>query len=110
VSALPKALAHWGQPGFETTLKDELKALDHRLLPLQDAVTEGGIVEAMAIDASILSSQQDNDFITIRASIFFNELVPSCSCGDEPVSKPVCCHLSIRIHRRSAAARFELCG
>ena len=106
---LPNTLVHWGRSDFDATLKTELGQLDHRQLPLQYAVTEGGMVDNTPIDACILNSQDDGDVISVRASIFFNELVPSCSCGDDPVSKPVHCDLVIRIHKATAEASFDLC-
>ena len=109
MTSLPRSLSQWGQPGFEHTLKQELQALDLNQLPLQKAVTEGGLVDNSPIEASITKSDADASHINVKAGIFFTELVPSCSCGDEPQAKPVYCDISIIINKASAEAEFTLC-
>ena len=106
MTRLPQSLRQWGQPDFEQTLKQELQLLESGQLPLHQAVTEGGLVDASPIEATINRSEDDGAHIKIKAGIFFTELVPSCSCGDEPQTKPVYCDITIIIDKHSAKASF----
>ncbi|MFC1772631.1 glucosamine--fructose-6-phosphate aminotransferase [Pseudomonadota bacterium] len=109
MTQLPRSLRQWGQPTFESALKQELQQLEPHLLPLQHAVTEGGLVDGSPIEATITKSEDDGAHINVKAGIFFTEMVPSCSCGDEPQSKPVYCELIIKIDKDSAETEFILC-
>ena len=51
MTQLARSLGQWGQPAFERTLKQELQQLKPNLLPLQYAVTEGGLVDDSPIEA-----------------------------------------------------------
>jgi hypothetical protein len=109
MTQLARSLGQWGQPAFERTLKQELQQLKPNLLPLQYAVTEGGLVDGSPIEATITTSEDDGAHINVKAGIFFTEMVPSCSCGDEPQAKPVYCELIIKIDKDSAETEFKLC-
>jgi len=108
MTQLSQSLQQWGRPEFERTLKQEIQQLKPNQLPLHLAVTEGGLVDKSPIEATITRSADDGNYITIKAGIFFTELVPSCSCGDEPQAKPVYCDITILIDKDSAEARFLL--
>ena len=108
MTQLTQSLRQWGQPDFERTLKQELQKLDINQLPLHLAVTEGGLVDESPIEATIIRSEDDESQINIKAGIFFTEMVPSCSCGDEPQAKPVYCELIIKIDKHSAETEFML--
>lgn len=109
MAQLTQTLRQWGRPAFEQTLKRELQQLDLDQLPLHLAVTEGGLVDDSPIETTIIRSEDDVTHINIRAGIFFTELVPSCSCGDEPQAKPVYCDIAIKIDKNSAETEFDLC-
>ncbi len=108
MTRLSRSLSDWGQTCFEQTLKQELQQLNHDQLPLQKSVTEGGLVDDSAIEATIIRSADDGAYINIKAGIFFTEIVPSCSCGDEPQAKPVYCDITIIIKKDTAEAEFVL--
>jgi len=108
MTQLTQSLHQWGQPDFEHILKKELQQLHPDQLPLQQAVTEGGLVEDSPIEATIIRSEDDGAHIKVKAGIFFTEMVPSCSCGDEPQSKPVYCNINITINKQSGETAFIL--
>ena len=108
MTQLTQSLRQWGQLAFERTLKQELQKLDLNQLPLHLAVTEGGLVDESPIEATIIRSEDDESQINIKAGIFFTEMVPSCSCGDEPQLKPVYCNINIIINKHSAETAFIL--
>jgi len=108
MTQLTQSLRQWGQPDFEQALKKELQQLDTNQLPLQQAVTEGGLVEDSPIEATIIRSEDNDTHIKVKAGIFFTEMVPSCSCGDEPQTKPVYCNINIKINKYSGETAFIL--
>lgn len=105
---LTQALKHWGMTDFEQTLKAELESLPTGALPLQQATSQGGIVDDSDISASILGSEERDNKIKIRAGIFFTEIVAGCNCNDPPMEINGYCLLGVFIDRSSGETSFAV--
>jgi len=108
MTKLTEVLADWGTNRFAQTIKREILALPPGTLPLQRAVTQGGIVQDGATDATLLAFEEDDQAIHCRLGIFFTETVGGCSCGDEPFTTEHYCEIRLHIDKASAAADFSL--
>lgn len=100
------ALKHWGTPLFELAIKDALENLPTGTLPLHQATSQGGIVDDSDISASILGSEEYDDVIRVRVSVFFTELVAGCNCNDPPMEANGHCLLELLIEKTSAETCF----
>ncbi len=105
---LTKALKHWGNTDFEKALKAELENLPTGTLPLQQATSQGGIVDDSNISASIFSCEEYDNEIRIRAGIFFTEIVAGCNCNDPPMETNAYCLLTISIDIVNASTRITI--
>lgn len=105
---LTEALKHWGTTSFDQTLKAVLENLPAGTLPLQQATTQGGIVEDSNISACILSSNGNDSEIEIRTGIFFTEIVAGCNCNDPPMEINGYCLIGVCINRISGETRFMI--
>jgi hypothetical protein len=105
---LTNALKHWGSANFEEALKAELENLPIGALPLQQATSQGGIVDDSNISASILSCEEHDNALKIRAGIFFTEIVAGCNCNDPPMETNGYCLLEIAIDVANADTRFTI--
>lgn len=108
---LKQTLAAWGTEAFRQALKEEIGALDARLLPLQEALSRGshsleGRHEAVLIGAADLGA-------TLRAKVglFFTSIIAGCSCADDPTPRneeTEYCVLQVDIDKRTAEATVAL--
>lgn len=105
---LDQALRQWGTPGFEQVLKTELENLPAGSLPLHKATTQGGVIADCTVTFSVLGSRADAAEISIRAGVFFTELVAGCNCSDPPFEANVYCLLEIAINRKNAEATVRI--
>ena len=103
---LSNVIKHWGTPLFDLALKSALENMPVGMLPLHQATTQGGIVDDSDISASILGSDEHDDVIRVRASIFFTEIVAGCNCNDPPIETNGHCLLETIIEKTSAEACF----
>lgn len=105
---LADSLRTWGSAAFAATLKRELSALPSGSLPLARATTQGGQVDDRDLAITVLGASDDTDGLRARVGVFFTEIVPSCSCGDDPLEVNAYCVLRIDIDRGTAAAAFTI--
>lgn len=105
---LPESLRAWGGDAFAATLKRELGALPSGALPLHPGTTQGGYVDDGDIAVTVLDATEDARCIQARVGVFFTEVVPSCSCGDEPLAVNAYCAVRIGIDRDTAEATFAV--
>jgi hypothetical protein len=103
----PRTLLADGVEACKTALKSELESLDRGTLPLASGTRQGGLIDDSRISATILEIHDGTDCLQARVGVFFTEIVGGCSCGDEPVSGPAYCSLSISIDTKTAEARFD---
>lgn len=106
---MPLSLAAWGTATFNDTVKRELAAIDHELLPLQQLLRYGSNV-ADRPSFMILGCSTDGEVIHIRAGVFFRSVQAGCSCSDDPT--PMDTHeeygeLEVQVDRATGVARMR---
>ena len=92
---------------FADTVKHELESLDTNTLPLDQCTAQGGYVDESPIAATILSSQEYTDYISVKAGIFFTEIVINCGCGEDPMPTNAYAEVSIRIDKITGDTTFS---
>ena len=102
---LPLSLAAWGSDAFAETLQAEVGALAPSDLPLHWLASTGYALETV-VSVILIDTWETAGSIEVRLGIFFEELLPGCSCGDEPEPQPAYGELALRIDKASALARF----
>ena len=102
---LPLTLAAWGGDAFAATLKSELGALPPAELPLHRLASTGHALDTR-VSVTLLESRETADAIEVRLGVLFEEILPGCSCGDEPEPQPGYGELTLQIDK--ATARAEL--
>jgi len=80
-----QTLENWQTDLFSQSLKKDIAGLKTGILPLQQATTQGGIVNDDHLTTTVLSHYKKENSIIISIGIFFTEIIPSCSCGYAPM-------------------------
>ncbi len=93
---------------FAARLKTAITQLPPGSLPLQQATTQGGLVDDSQIAVTVLGSQRGDNEIVARVGVFFEEVVGGCNCHDDPVSVNGYCTLQVRIDANTGEAKFLL--
>lgn len=109
MNTLPKSLAAWDTPAFETVFKTELPTLGNAL-PLQENLTAGSYAVENSVEVMIISKTADDGFIRVKTGLFYTSLMPGCACaGDPTVEDTQNEHATIlvSINRETGAAIFE---
>ena len=103
---LDKAMHAWGTPAFEAVLKQEIaRAADQ--LPLQQGLSSGNYVLDAPVSVAIYRITELANVIRIRAGIFYQGVLGSCSCADDPGSASPSdeyCEVQLDIDKSTAAA------
>lgn len=84
MSQLTKTIAAWGTTDFETTLLQEIRALDPKVLPLQQAVAHGAYALADKLRVSLISAAQEDSALKVKSGLFYTSVIPGCNCADDP--------------------------
>jgi hypothetical protein len=58
------------------------------------------------MSVTLISSWETGRAIEARLGVFFEEILPGCSCGDEPQPQPAYGELMLHIDRVTALAVF----
>jgi hypothetical protein len=69
---------------FEAVFKLALKSLSIEQLQLQQAVKSGSTVLSEGITVMVISRQQTEQFLQVKAGIFFRSMIAGCNCADDP--------------------------
>ena len=105
---LLNSLKHWGSEDFNKILKQELEALDDGILPLEQAICQGGKADGSNISALINSATENDTSIQINVGVFFDEIIAGCNCGDDPMAENTYCDLVVSIDKLTAESRFSI--
>jgi hypothetical protein len=108
---LTKSLAAWGSSDFETVLRQELERLDTSHLPLQQGLSHSSQATDTRPQVMIISANETDDMIRVKAGIFYTGIIAGCSCADDPTpveAQPEYCVVEIDIDKASAAAKVIL--
>lgn len=108
MSFLKQSLAAWQTDSFQQVLKEELESLDASVLPLQQAVSQGGFADGENLKVSIYGISDNIDTINVKIGLFFTEIVINCGCGDDPMPINAYGEMLVAINKSSAKAGFEL--
>lgn len=108
---LRKALAAWGSPEFESTLKQEIAQLDMAQLPLQQGLSAGGHVIEDGLEVMIIRVSQSENLISAKAGIFYRSVIAGCSCADDPTpvdENSEYCEVVVEIDKGTGEATVSL--
>lgn len=105
---LHNSLHAWEQDDFPGVLKREILSLDAGMLPLEQGLSRGGLVDTGNIDATVIGASDEGDFIVAHVGMFFTEIIGGCSCGDEPEHAQAYCILKVSINKRTAETTFTV--
>lgn len=106
MTKLTKSLQSWGSESFKKVLKQELEALADNILPLDQAILQGGKADGSNISALINSATETNTHIQVNVGVFFNEIIAGCNCGDDPMAENTYCDLLVTIDKETAQSSF----
>ncbi len=81
---LPLSLRTFGSPDFNTVLKQEICALDEKLLPLQQGLQNSSYAISDKLSLTVLKVTQDEKNIKVKAGLLYNGIIAGCSCADDP--------------------------
>jgi hypothetical protein len=98
----------WGGADFPLTLTNEIERLPHGTLPLDHALTQGGIVDPSRVTATLLSAIDDGQAVQAKVGIFFTALVICCGCGDDPMAQHAYGELRVCIDKTTGEAQFAV--
>jgi len=79
-----QALGAFESPEFAGMVKLEIEKLSVTELPLQQGLTTGSYALDRDIEAMILNVWGSDDFIHVKAGIFYKSIIAGCSCSDDP--------------------------
>lgn len=103
---LPVALAAWGSDAFTAAVEAEVQALGPVALPLHRLASTGHALDAR-VSVTLIASRESEKTIVVRLGVFFEEILPGCSCGDEPEAQPAYGEMVLSIDKLTAQAFFE---
>jgi hypothetical protein len=103
---LPLSLEAWGSDAFAATIKAEVAALEPLDLCLHRLATTGHPMDTR-VSVTLIESRDAGTSLEIRLGVFFEEILPGCSCGFEPEPQPAYGELMLHIDRATAGAHFE---
>jgi hypothetical protein len=108
---LPNALRAWGSDGFNEALKSEIEHLPHHQLPLQQGLQYSSLVSEEPFQVMILSTDETDEAILVRAGLFYSGVIAGCSCADDPTPLDLVtehCTIEIRLEKQNGRTRFML--
>ena len=108
---LLKSVNAWGLPGFKEILKTEIEGLHGDLLPLQQALTQSSHAITDHFNAIILGISDDQDFMHIKAGIFYSGIIAGCNCADDPTpvdEQSEYCEVMLDICKLTAQTKVSL--
>lgn len=100
---LPKSLAAWGSGRFAATLQEEIQSLGPAALCLQALSSTGHPLDT-GHSVTLMKVQEAGGHIRVTLGVFFEEIVPGCSCGYESDPEPAYGELSVTIDTATALA------
>jgi hypothetical protein len=103
---LPRSLAAWRSDAFAAALKAEVQALGPVALPLHRLASTGHALDTQ-VSVTLIGSWESEGTIVVRLGVFFEEILPGCSCGDEPEPQPAYGEMVLSIDKSTAQVLFE---
>lgn len=81
---LNKSLNAWETVNFIATLKEEVKQIGARYLPLQHGLSSGSYATDNIADVMFLSAAEQTDSLAVRIGVFYTSIIAGCNCADDP--------------------------
>lgn len=108
---LKDSLTAWGSDHFAETLKQELRQLDAKLLPLHQAMAQGSHVSDTMIEPVVLHREVGDGLLKVKVGIFYSSVIAGSCCADDP--SPICeeneyCEVMLLIRQDSGDTVVEL--
>lgn len=96
---------------FIDVLKQEICSLGAETLPLQQGLRHSSYAIADKLSVTVLNIQEDTDYLTVKAGLFYTGVIAGCNCADDP--SPVdenneYCEVLLRINKRSAETTVSI--
>ena len=110
---LTKSLKAWGDSNFEDILKEEVEQVKADALPLQQGLTLSSYVTDSPHKAVIINVSDEEEFIRVKAGIFYSGIIAGCSCADDPTpisEQTEYCEVLFAINKKTAEAKVVLLG
>lgn len=108
MAVMPRSLQAWGSDNFHDTFKAEMEGFRQDVLPLRQTVGEGNSVYDGDLGVVVNGVDDDAESITVKAGVFFAEIVSCCSCGEGDPIEEAYCELLVNIDKQSGEASFEV--
>ena len=112
---LPLTCAAWTRGADSSALRDaldqDIRALDEKLLPLQQGLRQSSIALSHSLSSTILEAVLDGEYLTIRAGLFYTGIIAGCNCADDPGPADELneyCEVSFRVALASTGAEVRL--
>ncbi|MCE5180898.1 MAG: hypothetical protein LLG15_03765 [Betaproteobacteria bacterium] len=108
---LTKALDAWGTPDFEDVLKNEITRMKVDQLPLQQGLTASSHALDDNIRAIIIAVSESENFIQVKAGIFYSGIIAGCNCADDPTpveAQSEYCEVLLDIDKKTAETGITL--
>ncbi len=108
---LPSSLQAWNSDAFKCTFKQEVCALDAKLLPLQQGLQNSSYAISDKLSMIILEVNHDDGRIIIKAGLLYNGIIAGCSCADDPTPTDETneyCDVEFCINKLTAEASVRL--
>jgi hypothetical protein len=107
----PSSLQAWNTDSFNMAFKQEISTLDKNLLPLQQGLKHSSIANGKNLTATVLSAEENNDSIIVKAGLFYTGIIAGCNCADDPT--PIdgineYCEVLFLINKQTAEASVTL--
>ena len=81
---LSRSLQAWSSDSFNNVLKKELCSINSDLLPLQQGLTQSSYAIGKNLSVTILNVESENNYILVKAGLFYTGVISGCSCADDP--------------------------
>ncbi len=108
---LDKSLRAWGTPGFKVILKQEIEQAGASELPLQQGLSTGNYVADEPFTVAINSVAEQDNTISVKASVFYKGVIGGCSCEGDPTPSSEIneyCEIQLDIDKTTAATAVTL--
>ena len=81
---LTQSLQAWNTDTFNDILKKELCSINSDLLPLQQGLRQSSYAIGENLSATVLSVESDENYISVKAGLFYTGIISGCNCADDP--------------------------
>ena len=108
---LTLSLETWNTDTFSDVLIKELCSIDSDLLPLQQGLTQSNYAIGKNLSATVLNVKSDNNYILVKAGLFYTGIIAGCSCADDPTpidENNEYCEVLLSINKKTAETAVTL--